>query len=153
MKNYQRESLQHVAGQYFSTICMPNNSLSNAQTTSWNVDHSFGEFGRSGASEKSGTMYAKIWCGNEDLNFPIFSSVIKNPSPICKCRIWTQIQHRFREVGHRAPIESGLFEYSLQLDQCPIPFVLFFAFMTDVSSQLHIDILLRDIKGLSAEIL
>ena len=48
-------------------------------------------------------------------------------------------------------IESG-FDHSLQLSQISVPCALFFASIAGVCSQLHIDTLLRDIKGLSGEL-
>ena len=48
-------------------------------------------------------------------------------------------------------IESG-FDHSLQLSQIFIPRALFFASVAGVCLQLHIDTLLRDMKGLSGEV-
>ena len=48
-------------------------------------------------------------------------------------------------------IESG-FDHSLQLSHILIPYALFFASIAGVCLQLHIDTLLRDIKGLSGEL-
>ena len=48
-------------------------------------------------------------------------------------------------------IESG-FDHSLQLSQIFVPCALFFASIAGVCVQLHIDTLLRDIKGLSGEL-
>ena len=48
-------------------------------------------------------------------------------------------------------IESG-FNHSLQLRQFLVPCALFFASIAGVCVQLHIDTLLRDIKGLSGEL-
>ena len=48
-------------------------------------------------------------------------------------------------------IESG-FDHSLQLSQIFVPCALFFASVAGVRVQLHIDTLLRDIKGLSGEL-
>ena len=47
-------------------------------------------------------------------------------------------------------IESG-FDYSLQVGQIFMSCALFFASIAGVCFQLHIDTLLRDIKGLSGE--
>ena len=48
-------------------------------------------------------------------------------------------------------IESG-FDHSLQLSQIFVPFALFFASIAGICVHLHIDTLLRDIKGLSGEL-
>ena len=48
-------------------------------------------------------------------------------------------------------IESG-FDHSLQLSQCFVPCAPFFASIAAVCVQLHIDTLLRDIKGLGGEL-
>ena len=55
---------------------------------------------------------------------------------------------RFR-VAHT--IESG-FDQSLQLSQIFVPCALFIAPIAGVCVQLHIDTLLRDIKGLNGEL-
>ena len=49
-------------------------------------------------------------------------------------------------------IESG-FDHSLQLSQVFIPCALFFASIAGACLQLHVDTLLRDIKGLTGELL
>ena len=48
-------------------------------------------------------------------------------------------------------IESR-FDHSLQLRQIFVPRALFFASIAGVCEQLHIDTLLRDIKGLNGEL-
>ena len=48
-------------------------------------------------------------------------------------------------------VESG-FDHSLQRSQILIPRALFFASIAGVCVQLHIDTLLRDIKGLGGEL-
>ena len=48
-------------------------------------------------------------------------------------------------------IESGV-DHSLQLSQFFVPCALFFTSIAGVCVQLHIDTLLRDIKGLSGEL-
>ena len=48
-------------------------------------------------------------------------------------------------------IESG-FDHSLHVSQILIPSALFFASIAGVCLQLHIDSLLRDIKGLGGEL-